>query len=451
MLFTNAINTVNAMHPVMISGRVAQVRGLTVVVDDLPLPIGAAVNITHRFGQTSGEIVGFQDDATLVMLFGNTTGIKRGDRVIGSQTLSMASVSENLIGRVVNGFGQPIDGKGPIRETTALPLQPKPVDPMLRTPIDQPLGTGVRSIDGLLSVGRGQRMGIFAGPGVGKSTLMGMIARRTDADISVIALIGERGRELRDFIERSLGEEGLARSVVIVATSDEPELLRIRAANYAASVAEYFRDTSRDVVFMMDSVTRYCLAQRQIGLSTGEPPATRGFPPSVFANLPRLLERAGRTESGSITGFYTILVEGDDLSEPISDTVRGILDGHAILSRKLANQGHFPAVDVLESISRVATDVASEQQIAAAREIRKLISNYREVEDLLNIGAYAPGSNPDFDIAIHMKPAIDQFLQQQSGEIVSFEQTSKQLINLALNIAQQSRVLSNQQRAQAAG
>ncbi|NJL32151.1 MAG: FliI/YscN family ATPase, partial [Phycisphaerales bacterium] len=292
-----------------------------------------------------------------------------------------------------------------------------PVDPLQRPLIKEPLATGVRAIDTLLSVGRGQRLGLFAGPGIGKSTLLAMMARHTAADVSVITLVGERGREVRDFIDNHLGEEGLKRSVVVCATGDEPALMRIRAAMVGSAVAEFFRDQGMDVLLIMDSVTRFCQAQRQVGLAAGEPPATKGYPPSVFAMLPVLLERSGRTERGSITGFYSVLVEGDDMTEPIADAARGILDGHVVLSRRIANRGHWPAIDVLESISRCADDVTDKPQQLARRDVLRLVGAYREVEDLLNIGAYAAGSNPDFDLAIACKPVIDQLLQQGRHEV----------------------------------
>jgi FliI/YscN family ATPase len=305
---------------------------------------------------------------------------------------------------------------------------------MNRPLIDAPLATGVRAIDAVLSVGRGQRLGVFSAPGVGKSTLLATMARHTSADVSVIALIGERGREVRDFIENGLGDEGLARSVVVCATGDEPALLRIRAASAANTVAEFFRDRGADVLLIMDSVTRFCQAQRQVGLAAGEPPATKGYPPSVFATLPVLLERSGRTGRGSITGFYAVLVEGDDMNEPVADAARGILDGHVVLSRALAAKGHYPAIDVLESISRVADDVTAAEHQAARRDVLKLVNAYRQVEDLLNIGAYAAGSNPEFDAAIACKPAIDQLLQQGRKEVTGraeFDRTRKQLLALA--------------------
>lgn len=422
---------VSRLSTAELSGTVAQIQGLTLRVADLALPIGAMVRVNSRMAPVWGEVVGFDDDETIVMLLGETEGIRRGDSVTGIHASPAAQVGHELLGRVVDGMGQPLDGKGPVRETVARPLRPAPVDPLHRVRIDTPLGTGVRAMDAMLTVGRGQRLGIFAGPGVGKSTLLSMMARHTDADISVIALIGERGREVKDFIHHALDQRGLERCVVVVATGDEPALMRIRAALFAHSVAEYFRDQGMNVLLMLDSVTRFAQAQRQVGLSAGEPPATKGYTPSVFAALPNLLERAGRTADGSITGLYTILVEGDDLTEPISDACRGILDGHAVLNRDLASRGHWPAIDVLQSISRVAGDVTDKPHQTARRQVVRLMSLYRDVEDLVNIGAYAAGSNPDFDLAIAMKGEIDQLLRQATDDQARFEQARQQLLAVA--------------------
>lgn len=421
-----------------LAGTVSRVQGLTLYVSDLSLPVGAMVRVGGRQGHVCGEVVGFDDDQTLVMLLGDTTGIRRGDRVVSAQATQVAEVGEQLLGRVVNGLGRPIDGRGPLRETVARALSPRPLDPMERVSIDQPLGTGVRAIDAMLTVGRGQRLGIFAGPGVGKSTLLGMMARQTQAQVSVIALIGERGREVRDFIEHNIGEANMHRCVIVAATGDESALMRIRAARYATSVAEFFRAEGLDVVLLMDSVTRFCQALRQVGLAAGEPPATKGYTPSVFSALPSLLERSGRTREGSITGFYTILVEGDDMTEPIADAARGILDGHVVLSRAMGNRGHWPAIDVLDSVSRVMNDVTDEAHREARAQIARLISAYRDVEDLVNIGAYAGGSNPEFDLAIECRPIIEQLLQQRSAEAVTFEQSRQQLLASAAQVMQQA-------------
>lgn len=448
-LFGEAFGVLERVEPMLLVGTVSEVRGLTVRVSDLALPVGAMVDIVSGGERRVGEVVGFDDDQTIVMLMGFTSGIRRGDRVLGRQASATAPVGEDLLGRVVDALGRPRDNGPALREMRQRPVMPDPTDPMHRVSIDEPLGTGVRAIDTMLTVGRGQRLGIFAGPGIGKSTLLGQIARDTDADVSVIALVGERGREVSDFIERSLGPEGLARSVVVAATGDEPALLRVRAAMYALTVAEHFRDTGRDVVVFMDSVTRFCHAQRQIGLAIGEPPATRGYTPSVFAMLPTLIERCGRTRDGSITGFYSVLVEGDDMTEPVADACRGILDGHVVLSRKLAGEAHWPAIDVVDSISRLARDVTDRAHQAARDEVLRLISQYRQVEDLVNIGAYAAGSNPMADLAIEMKDSIDLLLRQPAEDHAPFDKARGQLLALGQMIAQRAGQMARGQQAQA--
>ena len=395
-------DTIRRMQPIRITGRVAALRGLTLLVDDLPSPVGSLVAIlsADTVRSTYGEVVGFTREHAIVMPLGDTGGICVGDRVDCEEVNQTIGVGPALLGRCVDGLGRPIDHGGPIRRAWSLELRPAPISPLQRCRIREPMHTGVRAIDLMATVGRGQRVGIFAGPGVGKSSLLGQIARSSDADVNVIALIGERGREVRDFIEDSLGEEGLQRSVVVVATSDDSAVMRVRAALAACSIAESFRDEGKAVMLMMDSVTRFAHAQRQIGLASGEPPATKGYTPSVFANLSLLLERAGNLvpsdrnpNGGSITGLYTILVEGDDLSEPVSDAARGILDGHLVLSRKLARRAHFPAIDVLDSVSRVASDVCDGEHNAARMHIARLMAAYGEVEDLVQIGAYATGSS----------------------------------------------------------
>lgn len=437
-LFADTTRMLRAVQTIELTGSVTQVQGLTVRVADLALPVGAMVRIAGRFGDIDGEVVGFDADQAIVMLLGDTIGIRRGDRVTSTHAAPMAAVSEDLLGRVVNAMGRPIDGKGEFREVINRSLRPSPLSALERVPIDKPLGTGVRAIDTLLPIGRGQRLGIFAGPGVGKSTILGMMCRATDADVAVVALIGERGREVKDFIAHSLGERGMQRTIVIAATGDEPALMRIRAALYATAVAEFFRDQGLDVVLLMDSVTRFAQAARQVGLAAGEPPATRGYTPSVFSMLPSLLERSGRTSTGSITGLYTILVEGDDMTEPVADACRGILDGHVILSREMANRGQWPAIDVLGSVSRVARDIIDRQHDAARTEALRLVAAYRQVEDLVNIGAYAAGSNPDFDLAIEMKPAIDALVKQKPEDAAGFDTCRKQLLQLATQIGQAS-------------
>ena len=429
-------------------GRVVRVRGLALRVGDLPVPVGSMVRVLTRHGRgpiLQGEVVGFEDDQTIVMPFGATSGVSRGDEVIADQFAQWVRVGPSLLGRVVDGLGRPIDGQGAIVDTWSRPLIPQPLDPLDRPPIDTPLATGVRAVDACLSMGRGQRVGVFASPGVGKSTLLAMMAKHTAADVSVIGLVGERGREVRDFIDNQLGPEGMARSVVVCATGDEPALMRIRAAYVATTIAEFFRDQGLNVLLVMDSVTRFCQAQRQVGLASDEPPATKGYPPSVFAMLPNLLERSGRTSKGSITGFYAVLIEGDELTDPITDAARGILDGHIQLSRELAQSGHWPAIDVLTSVSRVAEQVIDTQHRNAAQQVQRLISAYRQVEDLVNIGAYAVGSNPDYDLAIACKPAIDRLLEQGRNEVsgqADFSQTQKQLLALLQQIQQTRQQLS---------
>jgi flagellum-specific ATP synthase len=347
---------------------------------------------------------------------------------------------------VLNGLGEPIDGKGPLRLSESRRIDALSVTPMERTNIREAISTSVRCIDGLHTCGLGQRMGLFSGPGVGKSTLMSSIAKYTSADVSVVALIGERGREVQEFLENSLGDEGLKRCVVIVSTGDEAPSLRVRAAKVACTISEYFRDQGCDVMLMMDSLTRLCHAQRQIGLAAREPPATKGYPPSVFALLPEILERAGKTAVGSITGFYTVLVEGDDFNEPIPDAVKGITDGHLWLSRALANRGHFPAIDVLQSISRVRGDVTEPEHLKAARRILSLWAVYQDIEDLVNIGAYVAGVNPEFDLAVQARPRIVQYLQQESSLQVTLEDARRQVIDLAAWIEQLDKALRTKKK-----
>jgi FliI/YscN family ATPase len=376
-------------------------------------------------------------------------GVARGDRIENISAAPRIWCSDQLLGRVLNGFGKPIDGKGPLTLAESRRIDQPAVRPMDRTNIRDPIATGLRCIDGLHTCGLGQRMGIFSGPGVGKSTLMSSIAKYTSADISVIALIGERGREVHEFLENALGEDGLRRAVVIVSTGDEPPLLRVRAAKVACAVSEYFRDRGLNVMLMMDSLTRLCQAQRQIGLAAREPPATKGFPPSVFAMLPEILERAGKTATGSITGFYTVLVEGDDFNEPIPDAVKGITDGHLWLNRALANKGHFPAVDMLQSISRVRGDVCDKEQLTQARKVLKQLALYSEVEDLVNIRAYVEG-NIEYDTAIKSREKILHFLQQDASTPSPIDQTKKALTDLCSWIDQTEKTLRTTQAQQQA-
>jgi flagellum-specific ATP synthase len=417
-----------AILPAALEGRVMRITGLTAAVAGLPAPVGAVVEIERQSGPPlEAEVIGFRDDVTLVYPFSDLQGVRRGNRVRLARTRSWLRVGPELLGRVVDARGRAIDG----RPQPALPhrasldrLPPRPID---RPRIDSHLSTGIRAIDGLLTCGKGQRMGIFAGSGVGKSVTLGMMSRYTSADVNVIALVGERGREVNEFIERDLGPAGLAKSVVVVSTSDEPALMRIRAAFVATSIAEFFRDAGKDVLLVMDSLTRFALAQREIGLAAGEPPTTRGFPPSVFALLPRLVERAGRSAQGSITAFYSVLVEADDENEPISDTVRGLLDGHTWLSRKLAGRGHYPAIDLLRSISRLMSEVASPAHREAAGLMRELLGAYRDHEDLISIGAYRRGSNRSVDLAIEMQEAMQLFLRQRIDESCTVESAREAL------------------------
>ena len=418
--------------PAGLTGSVIRTEGLVAAVAGLPAPVGAVVEIERQSGPPiSAEVIGFRQQQTLVYPLGEMTGVRRGNRVRLVRTARYLRVGRDLLGRVVDAHANVLDARALPHTTERVTIERRPPAPVDRPRIDVPLSTGVRAIDGLLTCGRGQRMGIFSGSGVGKSVALGMMARYTAADVNVIALIGERGREVNEFLQRDLGESGLARSVVVVATSDEPAVLRVRAAMTATAVAEYFRDSGSDVLLMMDSLTRFATAQREIGLAAGEPPTTRGFPPSVFAMLPRLVERAGRAARGSITAFYSVLVEGDDPNEPISDAVRGLLDGHILLSRKLAARGHYPAIDVLESISRLMPDVATSPQRAGAVAVRELLAAYRDHEDLISVGAYRAGSNAAVDAAIALREEIDRYLRQAVEEQSSLESARDELLALA--------------------
>src|SRR5919199_5998310 len=398
-------------------GRVVQVVGLSIEVEGLRLPLGEICHLyperaTAGASRITAEGVGFREERLILMPFAETHGVRPGTAVFPSGRGFCVPVGEELLGRVVDGLARPIDGRGPLGSVRTAQITDAPPSPLGRQPIRTPLATGVRAIDGLLTTGRGQRVAIMAGSGVGKSTLLGMIARSCEADVNVIALIGERGREVQEFIQRDLGPEGLARSVVVVSTSDQPALQRLKGAWVATAIAEWFRGRGADVTLMMDSVTRFAMAQREIGLTVGEPPVARGYPPSVFALLPRLLERAGTAQRGSITGLYTVLAEGDDMQDPIADTVRSILDGHIVLSRALAHENHYPAIDVLQSVSRLFTTLASAGHQAAASLLRDGLVAYQQARDLINIGAYVNGSNPQIDRAIRMQPQILRFLRQ---------------------------------------
>lgn len=418
------------IDPVRVNGKVTQVIGLMVESEGPDASVGEVCYIYPTKGcePLMAEVVGFRDNKVLLMPLGELQSIGPGCDVVGTGKPLSVSVGSELLGKVLDGLGRPLDGSYLPTRMSQYSTNNIPSNPLTRQRVSKPMGVGVRAIDGLLTIGNGQRVGIFAGSGVGKSTLLGMIARNTDADVNVIALIGERGREVLEFIERDLGPEGLARSVVIVATSDQPALVRIKGALIATTIAEYFRDRGMNVMLMMDSVTRYAMAMREVGLAVGEPPATRGYTPSVFASLPKLLERSGTGTSGSITAFYTVLVDGDDMNEPIADAVRGILDGHIVLNRNIANKGHFPAIDILASVSRVMKDIVPKDHQLSAEQLKRLLAVYRESEDLINIGAYQQGSNPAIDEAIAYIEQIETFTKQRIEEEASYEDTVEQLM-----------------------
>ncbi len=431
-LFTKPRLLIDQAECRRITGRVAEVTGLTVVADGLPVPVGFLCEIERAHAEPiAAQVVGVQGDRAILMTLREPLGIGSGDQVTTRPGLQHVAVGRQMLGTILDGLGRPIGGRTDFAAEAHYPVYREAPPALTREPIRQTLSTGIRAIDAMHTVGGGQRLGIFAGTGVGKSILMGMIARYTAADVAVVALVGERGREVGEFIRKDLGEEGAKRCVMVVSTSDESPVLRVRAGFVATAVAEYFRDLGNNVLLMMDSTTRMAMAQRQIGLSAGEPPTTKGYPPSVFGLLPKLLERSGHTSAGSITGLYTVLVEGDDINEPISDAVRGILDGHIWLSRDLANRGHYPAVSVLDSISRVMPDVAGQEQLDAARVVRRVLAVWNDIEDLVNVGAYAAGSNVEFDVAVKMKPAIDEFLQQGIQERATYRDTRDRLVALA--------------------
>ncbi len=418
--------------PLLAMGRITQVVGLVAEARGIVLPVGAGAYLFPEDSEpVLGEVVGFRGERMLIMPYSETRGLRPGCPVSAAGSESLVKVGPSLLGRVLDGLGNPADG-GPELEYEALyPLYNDPPPAVSRRRISEPVDVGVRVLNALLTLGKGQRIGVFAGSGVGKSTMLSMIARHTAADVSVIALVGERGREVREFIERDLGEEGMKRSVLIVATSDQPALLRIRAAYLAHSVAEYFRDQGNDVVLMMDSVTRFALAGREVGLSVGEPPTTKGYTPSVFAQLPRLLERAGTTDGeGSITGIYSVLVEGDDVTEPVADAMRSILDGHVVLTRELADSGHYPAVELMGSVSRLMPEVNPPEVVQAAHELARLVAAYRRNEDLINIGAYQQGTNKLIDRALGLWDEVNAFLTQPVDEGVNLKNSRRQLMDL---------------------
>ena len=413
MLLEKYLNAVDRVDPVKYVGRVKRVQGILVESTGPRAAVGELCHIIPRDGTAMvAEVVAVHGETVQLMCFDPLIGLETGDAVVASGGLLEVAVGPEKLGRVFDALGRPIDGKGPIAVKGHNPMYASPPSPMEREPISRRIDTGIRAVDAVMPLGRGQRMGIFAGSGVGKSTLLGMVARNTSADVNVIALIGERGREVREFIENDLGEEGLARSVLIVSTSDTPALARVRGAFTATAVAEYFRDRGNDVMLLFDSVTRFAMSQREIGLAIGEPPTTRSYTPSVFSLLPRLLERPGVSAKGTITALYTVLVEGDDLDEPVSDAVRGYLDGHIVLARRLAEKNHYPAIDILASISRVAPKLMTPATAAASGKIRSLVATYAEKEDLIDVGAYAAGTDPEVDEAIAKKGELDAFLRQ---------------------------------------
>lgn len=419
-------------NPIREIGKVTEIIGLIIEADGPKSSIGDLCYIYNKFDAEPiwAEVVGFRTPKILLMPLGSMEGLQPGAIVVNTGEPMKIKVGEQLLGRVLDGLGRPLDNLGEINSQTLQSTHMEAINPLKRKRIDEPLALGIKSVDGFVTVGKGQRLGVFAGSGVGKSTALAMMAKNTSADMNVIALIGERGREVREFIEKTLGTEGMKRSVVIAATSEQPSLVKIKAAFVATAIAEYFRDTGRDVLFMLDSITRISMAQREVGLAIGEPPATRGYTPSVFAQMPKILERAGSTENGTMTGLYTVLVEGDDFNEPISDTARSILDGHIVLSRELAHRNHYPAVDILQSISRVMPDVTSEEHRAAAGKIRNLLAIYKKNEDLINIGAYIKGSDKNCDEAIQKMDRINAFLQQKVEDKFDYQTTVEELISL---------------------
>lgn len=436
ILFDKYSNTVKKTQTLREIGKVIEIIGLIIEADGPEASIGDLCYIYNKMDENPiyAEVVGFRESRILLMPLGSMDGLRPGAVVVSTGEPMKIKVGNQLIGRVLDGLGNPIDTLGEVNTQELYSTHGTLINPMVRELIRTPLSLGIRAIDAFCTLGRGQRMGVFAGSGVGKSTTLAMMAKNTNADLNVLALIGERGREVREFIESTLGPEGMKRSIVVVATSDQPSLVKIKAAFVAMTIAEYFRDQGKDVLFMLDSVTRIAMAQREVGLAVGEPPATRGYTPSVFALMPKFLERAGSNEKGTITGLYTVLVDGDDFNEPISDAARSILDGHILLSRELAHKNHYPAIDVLQSISRVMSDVAPSEQKDAASKIRNLLAIYRKNEDLINIGAYVKGTDVKIDQAIRFMDEINAFLQQKVHERDDLDATTEKLIQIASKI-----------------
>ncbi len=423
------LESANLCRPIRLVGKIVKVAGIVAEANGPGLSVGSLCDIINSEGRNiKAEVIGFNDKRVIVMPFGEMRGIEPGSKIVDISKRPVVKVGEAYLGRIIDGLGRPIDNKGPIRSEGEYPIYGNVLNPLKRKIIHETIDVGVCSINALQTLGKGQRIAIMAGSGVGKSVLMGMIARNTSADVTVIALIGERGREVREFIERSLGEEGLKKSVVIVATSDSPALVRIRGAHLATTMAEFFREKGLDVILIMDSITRFAMSLREVGLAAGEPPSAKGYTPSVFIQIPKLLERAGTVEKkGSITGVYTVLVEGDDMNEPIADSVRSTVDGHIVLSRDLAHKGHYPAIDVLASISRVMQDIIDHEHLDSAKKLIKVLATYREVEDLINIGAYVDGSDPKIDYAKKMIGKINTFLQQDINQKVTFKESVERL------------------------
>ncbi len=427
---SSARERIAAPLPLVVEGKLTRMVGLTLEAVGCQAPIGGRCVVVGIGGQKiEAEVVGFANEKTYLMPIGELHGLVPDARVIPTSEMYEAPVGPDLLGRVIDGRGQPLDGKGPVVFTHRVPLNGRPINPLSRRPIKQPLDVGIRAINALLTVGRGQRLGLFAGSGVGKSVLLGMMTRFTKADVIVVGLIGERGREVKDFIDNTLGKTGMARAVVVASPADTSPVMRLHGAMLATSIAEYFRDQGKQVLLLMDSLTRFAQAQREIALAIGEPPATKGYPPSVFAKLPQLAERAGNSDTtgGSITAFYTVLAEGDDQQDPIADAARAILDGHVVLSRQLADQGHYPAIDIEASISRAAPDITDAKHQEQMRRFKKLYSTYQQSKDLISVGAYSAGSDPRIDEAVKYHPKLAEFLQQNMNQAVALPQSLKEL------------------------